>query len=252
MKSEWDKLVTNYSKRVISPFYSQESRNEFLKLIPEKVNPIKTLDVGCGKGYFNKLLSETCIGQNKFSGIDISFDMIKSAKENVELELELCQSSAGNLPFQDSSFTLVAAINSIIMDNPFVRDNAFKEIKRVLASEGDFIALFPSNENHNEQLYYLKKGFENEGFEEGDAISMVYEDLNDRLYDPIGGYVNIANEDIRIKLYSKYEILDLLSSHGFENISVKHYLYPDKLVDDLGFVAGRNGIYDWFVSASKV
>lgn len=136
------------------------------------------------------------------------------------------------------------------MDDPLVRNSSFVEIHRLLNSGGTFVALFPSNENHYEQMYYLKKTYEDKGCLETEAIELVYDELNNRLYDPIGGYINIANEDLRIKLYSKFEIFEILKEVGFENIEIKPFPYPETMINELGLISGFNGVYDWFITAT--
>lgn len=249
--SKWDNLVDNYTKRVVSPFFSKETIKRLLDLFPQKISSGNIMDMGCGKGYLINHLLERYNHSSKYFGIDISGGMLSSAKDTInDKNVQLVQSSSGNLPFVSKSFNLICAINSVIMDNPVVRKNAFIEISRILNIDGLFLALLPSNENHYEQMYYLKKMYEDKGCSESDAIESVYEELNERLYDPIGGYINIANEDLRIKLYSKFEIYEILNETGFKNIEIKPYFYSETMINELGLISGRNGIYDWFITAS--
>lgn len=251
-KSKWDNLVENYTERIVSPFFSDETVNNLLSLFPKDIGTGRILDVGCGKGYLlNKIIGKyekvSC-----FCGIDISSGMLRFAQGQTDKKLSfLSQSSSSNMPFSDNSFNLITSINSIIMDTPLIRYSSFKEIGRLLESSGTFIAILPSNENHSEQMYYLKKQYENEGYSESESIQMVYDDLNSRLYDPIGGYINIADEDLRIKLYSKFEISDILRDVGFKNIEIKPFSYPLSMIKELSLVSGSNGIYDWFITASS-
>lgn len=245
-RTEWDNLVDDYTEKVISPFYSTESTCKFVNMFPAEFAGA-ILDLGCGKGYLISNLEKRYGDSVKLSATDISFDMLNSFSDN---KFSVCQSSASNLPFFDKCYNLVTAVNSIIMDDPVVRENSFKEIKRVLKPSGKLIALFPSNENHYEQLYHLKKQYQKDGDNENDAINKVYEDINERLFDPIGGYVNIQDFTLRIKLYSKFELEDILNEIGFVNISIEPFRYPDSMVQNLNLTSGSNGIYDWFVTAS--
>lgn len=68
------------------------------------------LDIGCGKGFFLSALSAQ-IPALEVSGLDISAYAINCAPKTQELRLHL--GSAHQLPFSDSSFDLVVAMNTL-------------------------------------------------------------------------------------------------------------------------------------------
>lgn len=248
-KLMWDNLVECYIEKVISPFYSEENATKLLSLIIPEISNGRVLDLGCGKGYLLKKLFNNCNDTTILLGTDYSQEMVRYAKKCYNKNV-ICQSSADYLPYNHSCFDITISINSIIMDEPKIRNRSFEEAFRITKSGGKFIALFPSNENHSEQMFYLKRQFEADGYSEQEAIGLVYDELNERMYDPIGGYINITNEDLRIKLYSKFEIVEILNKTGFKNIKIIPFKYSDTMVDELGLISGINGLYDWYVTAS--
>ena len=100
----------------------------------------RVLDVGCGSGWATRLLARIA-GEGRVTGIDISDEMIRVAREsseglsNVHFEV----ATAEQLPFADNSFTHAFSMESLY----YYRDipKALKEIHRVLAPGGLFAAV---------------------------------------------------------------------------------------------------------------
>ena len=100
----------------------------------------RVLDVGCGSGWATRLMAEKARA-GRVVGIDIADEMIRLAGEssasyaNVEFQV----ASAETLPFNDSEFTHAFSMESLYYyaDLP----GALREIKRVLASGGLFVAV---------------------------------------------------------------------------------------------------------------
>lgn len=97
---------------------------KFYKLKPG----MRVLDVGCGKGFLVKDLSDACKGLNVF-GLDISKYALINCHEDVVGKLHY--GSADELIFADNSFDLVISINTI---HNLIKKRALlaiKEIQRV-------------------------------------------------------------------------------------------------------------------------
>jgi len=93
------------------------------------------LDLGTGTGVLLEFLL-----QKKFEviGIDFSKDMIKRAKEKIDLKKgTLILGDIENLPFQKETFDIVTAMTTL----EFVKnvEKLLQEIRRVLKSRGQFI-----------------------------------------------------------------------------------------------------------------
>ncbi len=89
---------------------------------------MRVLDIGCAKGFLVKDLITTCPGLEVF-GIDVSQYALSNCEKEVVGRLHL--GNALSLPFPDSSFDLVLAINSIHNLSRNDVKNALQEINRV-------------------------------------------------------------------------------------------------------------------------
>lgn len=100
-----------------------------LQLIPEQ-NYNKGLDLGCGSGFFLPDLRKLC---HDLTAVDISLGMLTKARTRAFADLHIC-GDAEALPFVDSCFDFVFSSLAIQWCNDLAQ--AFKEIKRVLTSQG--------------------------------------------------------------------------------------------------------------------
>lgn len=94
-------------------------------------NDSKILDIGCAKGFMMHDLS-LILPKAEIKGVDIS----SYAKEHaiVSMKENITTCSANNLPFEDNSFDLVIAINTL-HNLPLIDcKEAFREINRVSKS----------------------------------------------------------------------------------------------------------------------
>lgn len=87
----------------------------------------KVLDLGCGTGLLADFL------QKKILGLDISFEMVKKAR-NSEF---VVQADMDFLPFADSIFDAVCSFTAV--QNLTNTCNVFPEVRRVLKPEKPFI-----------------------------------------------------------------------------------------------------------------
>lgn len=118
----------------VSGFHCREiERPMMFKLVSQNLEGKVLLDAGCGSGiHLQEYLKRGCVCY----GVDISEDMIKLAKENCP-ESNLKVGSVYDLEFPDETFDIVTA--SLVYTCVEDLDSAFKEIKRVLKSDGLFI-----------------------------------------------------------------------------------------------------------------
>ena len=97
---------------------------------------MKILDVGCGTGYFTRLLAEG--GENAaITGLDLEEPFIAYAKEQAEkqkLDIRFLVGDALSLPFEDESFDLVTS-HTFLTSVPDP-ERAMDEMKRVLRPGG--------------------------------------------------------------------------------------------------------------------
>lgn len=270
-KKYWGSISDEYINAVITPFFNRITEITFYKalnnLFASKKEKSSThsdnkfqriLDNGCGKGYF---LPYLYLNKNGYSdsnrnvvGIDFSQAMIDFAKNyciEKNIPVKIIMADNNSLPFPNDFFDEIFTINSFLAVERLERLSAFREVYRVLAKNGVLIGLFPSNENHIEQAYEIKERNISEDIDETSALHMVYDELVSRRFDPIGGFIDIINADIRIKLYSKFELEDILSSLGFHTITIKKFYYPKQIVKKLRLTARNDEIYDWLLMAEK-
>ncbi|MCH7782765.1 class I SAM-dependent methyltransferase [candidate division KSB1 bacterium] len=284
----WGDVSDNYRNEIISPFHDPETERIFYSAVEsikkknqkDRVNRASNsktawvLDNGCGNGYFLNYLS---LNQNglpnrikRVVGIDFSSAMIAKAKlicpvrDGLPLSFRGLRNNkskspvftvtadSAQLPFRSNFFEEIVAVNSILAVERIDRFMMFSEIHRTLCGGGFLLGLFPSNENHLEQAYRIKENFTNGGHDENTALKHVYDELEKRRFDPVGGSIDMKNGDLRIKLYSQFELEDILSNHGFRIISLERFYYPEPVIKHFGLGASNNDIYDWLVLAEKL
>ncbi len=262
----WDSLAENYCEMVVSPFYDGETtelfyrvvkslHRESLPYIKRNQNRYAVLDVGCGKGLFFDILRR---GWGNFPsdrhviGIDFSPEMIRHAKGDLTGG-SLVKGDNTLLPFKSSAFDEVYSINSFLTPERESRLNCFAESFRVLKPGGIFTGLFPSNENHLEHSYAMKEYFlKNQKYtDEDEALHAVYKELAIRGYDPVGGFIEAKNGEMRQKLYAKYELEDLAETTGFTLKKIVPFYYPVEVIQHFDLIIRNNILYDWLLIASK-
>jgi ubiquinone/menaquinone biosynthesis C-methylase UbiE len=98
------------------------------------------LDIGCGTG-FDLINAGHLTGPGgKVCGIDLTPEMVKKARENMErvqlLNAEIKHAESDSIPYNDNTFDVVIS-NGALNLTPF-KEKSFKEIYRVLKSNGRF------------------------------------------------------------------------------------------------------------------
>lgn len=102
---------------------------------------MKVLDLGCGPGTFTTLVARAVGPSGKVYALDIQKDMLKQLErklakpENRDIKnVELINSSAYELPFEDNSLDLVYMV-TVLPEIPD-RNKALQQVKRVLKAGG--------------------------------------------------------------------------------------------------------------------
>ncbi len=150
------------------------------EIIFEHVTGRKTLDFGCGTGRSTRFLQKLGF---QAVGVDISRDMIGKAKE-IDPAGDYRLVEDGNLgEFEDSAFDLVLSV--FTFDNvPTLEKKLgnFREIRRLLKSEGRMVNLVSSPEIYtHEWASFSTKDFpENRKARSGDKVRIIMTDVEDR------------------------------------------------------------------------
>lgn len=95
------------------------------------------LDIGCGTGALTREVAKRVAGRGRVTGIDLSESMLGVARQ-VCPSVTFQQGSAGELPFDTSSFdAVVSAFMLMFVPNP---EQAIAEMRRVLRPKGRIVA----------------------------------------------------------------------------------------------------------------
>jgi SAM-dependent methyltransferase len=106
-------------------------RDEFFSLLPAPGK--RTLDIGCGEGRVSRDLVDRGYS---VAGVDSSPTLIEAARE-ADSASEYVVSDAASLPFEDESFDLATAYNSLMDIGDM--DGAVREASRVLRPGSRFV-----------------------------------------------------------------------------------------------------------------
>jgi len=110
----------------------------------------KLLDVGCGSGFFSNLAQ---IKGVNVLGVDASTPLIKQAKKR-NSSIEFLTGEMEELPFDDNTFDIVCAFNSIQYAESV--KNAILECKRTLKEKGKLVIMIWGNKEDCEVGSFLK------------------------------------------------------------------------------------------------
>jgi ubiquinone/menaquinone biosynthesis C-methylase UbiE len=135
VKKTYDRIAKRYHEKRTEEKLISSEYNEMpatLSLL-KNVKGKKILDLGCGTGIYAKILKRRGA---IVSGIDLSSKMIEIAKQNVK-EVDFRVGSVYKLPYKSRTFDIVLASRVV---NYFANLNkAFREVRRVLKKDGNFI-----------------------------------------------------------------------------------------------------------------
>lgn len=108
----------------------------------EPITGAEILDLGCGEGYFSRLLLTK--DPRSIIGIDISEEMVKSANlQNHDLRAFFSSTHGTELNFKNKQFDLVVAV--FVYNYLFLEETikSFNEVFRVLKTGGRFVFSVP-------------------------------------------------------------------------------------------------------------
>lgn len=163
----------------------------------------RVLDVGCGSGWATRLLADLA-GKGRVTGIDISDEMVRLARESSQsyANADFKTASAEQLPFPDNEFTHAFSMESLYYYADIAK--ALKEIHRVLKPGGVFVAVV--------DMYW-----------ESDATHQWIEMLN-----------------VPVQLLSIQDYRSLFEGAGFKSVLDERILDPRPVPDDYTSGSFRN------------
>ena len=115
-------------------FFSLANRHLLRLLAPDARS--RVLDVGCGTGILLQQMHELDTGLRLF-GVDISFQMLTSARAKLPGSVALHQGSASSLPYCSDAFDYVTCATSFHHYSDPLR--ALREMHRVLKPDGQLL-----------------------------------------------------------------------------------------------------------------
>jgi ubiquinone/menaquinone biosynthesis C-methylase UbiE len=150
------------------------------EIIREHVKGRKAIDFGCGTGRSTRFLKK--LGFNTV-GVDIAEDMLNKARE-LDPEGDYHFIEDGNLgKFKNGAYDL--ALSAFTFDNiPTMEKkvNNFRELRRLLKTEGRLVNLVSSPEIYtHEWASFSTKDFpENKSAKSGDKVRIIQTDIEDK------------------------------------------------------------------------
>ena len=133
----WEKRSDSFLEQRRAELHSAMAdrwMNEIQAQLPDDNKKLRILDVGCGAGFFTILLAKA---GHQVTGIDLTPDMIKNAKqlaEEEQVECEFAVMDAENPEFQEGTFDVIVSRN-LTWTLPHVK-HAYGEWLRVLKKGG--------------------------------------------------------------------------------------------------------------------
>lgn len=114
----------------------------FLPLVDALKNIISSdaeslLDIGCGEGYFTRLLHEHCVSADTY-GLDISKAGVRLAAKSGMQNTTYVVASSHSLPFEDASMEVIIRVYAPSKD---------EELFRVLKPRGKLVIVTPGEEH---------------------------------------------------------------------------------------------------------
>ncbi|MFH1521955.1 MAG: class I SAM-dependent methyltransferase [archaeon] len=153
---------------------------------------MKILDIGCGRG-------ENCFDMKlrypeaKVYGIDIEEKNIKKAKKEFGNKCEFLVARGEKLPFKDSSFDFIYAIE--VLEHVNNLEATISEIRRLLKGGGRAIITFPNKKSEEKFLELNKKYLNQIGHKR------IIDDKD---------FVKRASSNFNLKCYKKYNSIEHL------------------------------------------
>ncbi len=118
-------------------YYGNRRRAVLETIAGEIAQARDVLDVGCGNGtYLAKFAAAP--GNRRVTGVDLSIDMLLSARDRVGVKCRLLRADASRLPFKSESFDFIFA--SHVLQFVADLDGSVAEIARCLGRSGLLVA----------------------------------------------------------------------------------------------------------------
>lgn len=144
-KNKSNELLRCYKELARDEYYWQSSAPyifpTILDMLKDLNNPLKILDIGCGKGHFFRFLKKANGLDFNYIGLDFLRDLIEQGREAYS-RFNAAVADAKTLPFADDSFDVVIASESF--EHMLSPEMAVKEFHRVLKKDGVLIISVPN------------------------------------------------------------------------------------------------------------
>ncbi|HSV94362.1 MAG TPA: class I SAM-dependent methyltransferase [Spirochaetia bacterium] len=130
--------------------------SEIEKAIKAINRKVSVLDIGCGDGIYEKLLSQECFEDSNFIGVDFSKKQLSKAKQyfNKTYCVDL---DSQKLPIKNNSIDIV--ICSEVLEHVFFPEKIISEASRVLKPGGTLIFSTPNVASLQTRLSLFFSGF---------------------------------------------------------------------------------------------
>ena len=131
------------------------------------------LDIGCGGGMNINRMAQ---GAKKVYGVDYSIESVNLSKEvNEDLikegRVEVHEGNVMDLPFEDNSFDIVTAFETVYFWPEIVK--SFGEVKRVLKPGGMFLIGCEANGTNNLAMKFFDKVIDMTFYEDNDLVGFL-------------------------------------------------------------------------------
>jgi ubiquinone/menaquinone biosynthesis C-methylase UbiE len=131
------------------------------------------LDIGCGGGMNINRMAQSA---KKVYGVDYSIESVNLSKEvNQDLiregRVEVHEGNVMDLPFEDNSFDIVTAFETVYFWPDIVK--SFGEVKRVLKPGGMFLIGCEANGTNNLAMKFFDKVVDMTFYEDNDLVGFL-------------------------------------------------------------------------------
>ena len=151
----YNKTAKNYAEKFIDELNHKHLDRILLKcFVDENINKGKLIDLGCGPGQTTKFIADQEL--TEIIGIDISEEMINVAR-SVNPHLHFETGDILKLEYPDKTFGSAVAFYSIVHFDHEEISRMFKEVKRVLKEDGQFLFSFHVGEDIVQLDYFLEQ-----------------------------------------------------------------------------------------------
>ncbi len=156
MGNKYFNSIKNYDQHYVS-FLRKRETALVLSILKENIISDSLLEVGCGTGYYSKII-DSIIGENKCIYLDSSSNLIKHVGG-----LTVCSDYLKN-PFEKSSFNQIICLGAV----EFIGEEFFQTTYNLLKNNGTVIICLPKKnifgffynlfyQSKNIPIYFLTK-----------------------------------------------------------------------------------------------